>query len=211
MNNSNLFIISKYGLKSVAYSFGAFAFFYLFGFSVLATLAFSVLVFLVFVYRNPERELNIFESSSILAPSDGVVSAIEELEGGEFRYKVEIESSLFDVGVLRFPLSGTVESVECVHGTRLAKNAPQFNHLNESCSYTAKDEQQNTIKVVHTLKQTALPLVVELQSEQSLYKSLRYGYANNAVTTLYLPDNVRLSIQVGSHLKAGESLVAHFS
>lgn len=208
MTSSNLLIISKYGLKAVGYSFALFAFFYLFGFSVLATLTFAVFAFLLFAYRNPERELNIFDESSILAPCDGVVSAIEEVEG---EYKVTIESSMFDVGVLRFPITATVQSVEMVHGTRLAKNAPQFNHLNESCSYSAQDKAGNTITVTHRLKQTPLPLALELKEQQELYKSLRYGYANNSVATLQLPQNIRLNIQVGAQVKAGESLLAYFS
>lgn len=208
MTNSNLFIVSKYGIKPVGYSFAFFAFFYLFGFSILATLTFALFAFLLFVYRNPERELNIFDESSILAPCDGVISAIEELEGG---YSVSIENSLFDVGVLRFPITATVQNVQKVYGTRLAKSAPQFHHLNESCSYTLKDKAGNTITVIHTLKQTPLPLAVELKAQEELYKSLRYGYANNSITTLHLPQNIRLNVQVGAQVKAGESLLAYFS
>ena len=212
MSNANLFIISKYGLKAVGYSFGLFGLFYIFGFSFFAFLAFMVFASLLFAYRNPERELRVFEQASILSPCDGIVDAIEEINEDGYRYRIVIESSFVDVGLLRMPAGGKIVKVKTCHGTKLGKNTTQFTKLNAMCSYTVQTEDKhNTLEVQHRLKQTPLSLACELKEGDELYKSKRYGFANNTVTTLSLPENVRLNVQEGEKLKAGESLIAYFS
>lgn len=209
--NNNLFIIAKYSYNYLLYSAAAFAFFYIFGFEFLATIAFFVVLFFVYIFRNPERELQNFDSSSVLAPCDGIVTAIEELEKGEYRYKIEIESSLTDIGILRAPINGKVTSILLTKGTRTKKASKLFTDLNESLALEFTDEKDNTVKVVHRLKQSAVPIFSDLIESQNVMKSIRYGFASNCVTTIYLKNNVRLNLQLSQQITASQSLIAYFS
>jgi len=58
---SNIFPISQIGLKYMAYSFAIFTFFVIFDFDFFALLAFAFVILFAYIYRNPERELSIFE------------------------------------------------------------------------------------------------------------------------------------------------------
>lgn len=209
--NSNLFIIAKYSLPYVAYAALGFVIFYMFGYEFLATIFFFVTLFFLYTFRNPERELQNFDNASILSPCDGVVTAIEELEDSEYRYKVEIESSMMDVGMLRNPVSGSVASVVVQKGVKISKHSKLFSALSESLSIEYCDENKNTLKVIHQLKQSVFPIFNELNNAQNVMKSMRYGFASNCVTTIYLPKNVRLDIQIAQKLKASENLIAYFS
>jgi phosphatidylserine decarboxylase len=211
MMNNNLFIVAKYGSSYVAYSALAFVVFYIFGFEFLATVAFFVILYFVAIFRNPERELQVFESSSIIAPCDGVVSSIEELEDDEYRYKIEIEGSITDVGILRSPVNGKVANAVLTKGTKLSKRSKLFNELNEALSIEFIDEKQNSIKVEHRSKQSFVPIFSDLKESQEIIKSIRYGFATNCVTTIYLKNNVRLNVQLAQQVRAAESLIANFS
>lgn len=208
---NNLFIIAKYSYSYVAYSALAFIIFYMFGFEFLATLAFFTTLYFVAIFRNPERELQVFDSSSIIAPSDGIVSSIEELEDDEYRYKIEIESSFTDVGLLRSPINGKVVKSLLKKGAKTAKSSKLFHDLNESLTVEFVDEKDNTIKIVHQSKQSLVPIYSDLKESQEVIKSMRYGFATNCVTTIYLKSNVRLNVQLSEKVTASESLIAYFS
>lgn len=211
MMNSNLFIFSKYSFNYIAYSALAFIVFYILDLEFLATLTFFVILFFLYTFRNPERELQLFENTSVLAPCDGVVSSIEELEDEEYRYKIEIESSFTDIGVLRAPMSAKVSKVKLIQGTHLGKDSKLFSDLNEYLELEFVDEKNNSVKVVHRLKQSVLPVFFDFIEGQHCVRSVRYGFASNCTTTIYLKSNVRVDLQVAQRVEASQSLVAYFS
>lgn len=208
--NNNLFIVAKYSYNYLLYSVASFAIFYIFGFEFLATIAFFVVLFFAYIFRNPERELQNFDSSSVLAPCDGIVTSIEELEG-EYRYKVEVESSITDIGILRAPINGKATNVLLKKGTKTNRASKLFADLNESLSIEFIDEKGNSVKVLHRLKQSAVPIFSDLVESQNVIKSARYGFASNCVTTIYLKNNVRLNLQLSQQITASQSLIAYFS
>jgi len=142
---------------------------------LLAFIAFGLTLFFVYIFRNPERDVPFYQTNSLVAPCDGVVTSIEQLEDSEYAYRVDIESSYFNVGMLRVALNATVDSVRVVRGSRVAK------------SY------------------------IDLIEGQELMQTARYGLMINGFTSLYLPANFRLNLNVGQELRASETLVGYFS
>ncbi|MBA1438280.1 MAG: phosphatidylserine decarboxylase [Epsilonproteobacteria bacterium] len=204
--------ISKYGLEYVLYSFVAFVVLYIFDFDFLATVAFFVLAALVFFFRNPERELNNFDDTSVLAPCDGVVQAIDEIKSEDgYTYEIKIESSFLDVSVLRMPITAKVESLHVIRGTRVASTSSLYKKLNESLEIVLDDEKGNKLKMLHRLQKGAFTIFCDQVEGERLHKSIRYGYANNCITTLYLKSNVRINIKVGQRVYASQTLIAYFS
>jgi phosphatidylserine decarboxylase len=208
---NNLFVIIKNGWSYLAYSVGAFFVFKLLDLDMLATLAFAMGILFIYLFRNPERELSIFGKNSIVSPVDGNVTQIIELDDEEYAYRVDIQSSFSDVSVLRIPLTGKVQTVQLRCGTRLSSESKLFNDLNESCELVFINEYSNKIKVVHTLSQSFAPLCIDIISSQNVIQTARYGFMLSGVTSIYLPSNVRLNVNVANELKASQTLLGYFS
>jgi len=208
---SNLFIIAKKGWLYLAYSISIFILLTIVDLEFFAFFAFLITLFFIFVFRNPERELVSFEPNSILSPADGIVSSITTLKESEYAYRVDIQSNYFDVSLLRSPMNATVESVITQEGTRVSQDSILFNDLNENSELVFIDENKNRVKVVHRIAQSFAPLCIDVIGKQALLQTSRYGLMLNGTTSIYLPSNVRVNVNVGNEVKASQTLLAHIS
>lgn len=209
--NNNLLPIAKEGFKHIGFAFIAFILFSIFDFDFLEIISFIVVLFLLFVYRNPERISRYFEEKSIVSPVDGTVISIEELENSEYAYKIEIDSSYFDISLLRAPLSATVKSVDIKQGAKLSKSSPHFRDLNERVEIVFEDNFKNSIKLQHILNRSINTIKINLMENENVLQGNRYGLMLNGITTMYLPQNFRVNISVGQEVDASRSLVGYFS
>ncbi len=208
---NNLFPIAKEGWKYLFLSLPLSILFLLVDWNLLAFITFIITLFSFYVFRNPERELPLFEANSFLAPSDGVVNSIEEINENGYLYKVEIEGSYLDVALLRVPMKAQLISSQKYNGTRVSKQSSLFEALNENLTLTFEDEQNNNFRVEFRVKNSFCSLESNLIVAQKLNQAARFGFMLHGVTTLYLPSNFRLNIQRGNRLKASESLIGYFS
>ncbi len=208
---NNLFIIAKGGWHYIGYSVSAFLLFSILDLDFFALLAFVAVLIFVYVYRNPERQMPFYQQNSFVAPTDGVVTAIEELEDSEYAYKIEIESSYFDVGVLRVPINGKVASINIVKGSRVGKRSKLFSLLNEYAELLFVDNENNSVKITHREKQGFTPIDIDLVKGKDLMQGTRYGVMINGITSIYLKSNFRLNISIGEELRASETLIGYFS
>ena len=208
---SNLLPISSAGFKYIASAFLAFIIFSIFNIDFLALLSFILIVAFGFIFRNPEREVPSFEKNSIVSPVDGNVISIEDIQESEYAYKVEIDSTYLDVGVLRTPLDSRVQNVTIRRGARLAKASNLSENINENAELIFVDENSNRVKVVHTLKRSFDDISVDIKNSQNVKQASRYGVMINGMTTLYLPKNFRLNVTLGSELEGSQTLIGYFS
>jgi phosphatidylserine decarboxylase len=208
---NNLLPVLKEGWNFIAWAFAFFIIFALFDCDILEFIALLAFGGLVYLYRNPEREMPLFLNSSVTSPVDGTVVSIEELEDAEYGYKVKIESDFTNVGVLRVPMTSSLKEIEHKKGTRLSKFSPLFSKTNENAVLVFENTDGNKVKIVHICKQSFDGIHAEIVQGQNLPQSLRYGTMINGVTTLYLPRNFRLNINVANEIKASETLIGYFS
>ena len=208
---NNLFPISKIGFKYLGYSLGIFVLSSLFDLDLLAFFSFVSFFIMVYIFRNPEREVSPFTESSVISPVDGLIVSIQEIQDEKYAYKVEIDSSYLNVGVLRTPVDGSVKSMSLVRGTRVSRDDRLFPSTNEYAELEFVNEVSNCVKVVHRLKRSFVHISLTVIESQKLRQTTRYGNLINGVTYLYLPQNFRLNISVGNELKASESLIGYFS
>lgn len=208
---NNLFIIAKSGWSYIGYALLAFVIFSILDLDLLAFASFLFAVFFIYVFRNPEKEMPFFQPNSVVAPTDGVVTTIQQLEDSEYAYKIDIESSYFNIGVLRFPMDTKVETVTVVKGSRVAKNSKLFPLLNEYAELVFVDNAENRVKVIHRLKQSFAPIDIDLVKNQELMQRTRYGTMVNGVTSIYLKSNFRVNVSVGQETSASETLIGYFS
>ena len=208
---SNLFPIAREGWQYLITLAILLVIFNILDYSILSFVTFIFILLTAYVFRNPERLIVFFEDTSILAPCDGTVQSITELNDPVYGYRVDIESALYDTAILRAPISGEIKSVKRANGCKLPKSSKLYNDLSENIELVFVDNASNQIKVVHQLKETIFPLFIDLSEKATLFKSSRYGLANNASTSLYLPKNFRFNISIGNNIKASESLIGYFS
>ena len=208
---TNLLPIAKEGLNYIVYAIGFFILFSFLDLGFLQFFTFVVIIFFMFVFRNPEREIPSFQDASVVSPADGVISSIEELKEEEYSYKLEIDSSFFNVALLRVPLVSTLESIEVLRGARISKLNALHVDINENATLIFKDSNENTIKVTHKLKQSFKSLDINIIKSQHLNQGTRYGVMVNGITTIYLPKNFRLNVSVGAEVNASQSLIGYFT
>ena len=118
---TNLLPIAKEGWNYVLSAVALFVLFAFLDFEFLQFFAFISGIFLVFIFRNPEREIINFQDASVVSPVDGLISSIEELENNEYGYKVEIDGGFLSVCLLRVPLTSTLSDIKIYKGARISK------------------------------------------------------------------------------------------
>ena len=208
---SNLLPIAKEGWNYIGYSIGTLIIFFILDLEVFTFLTFVVMVFLSFIFRNPERELANFENLSVVSPADGKVLAIDEIEDSQYAYKLTIDNSFLDVSILRIPMTANVTSLKKENGTRPGFDEELNEKINENTILVLEDDNKNKLKIVHRLKQSFCPIEIGLVESEKFNQSSRYGVMVNGITTLYLPQNFRLNVKVLDEVKASETLVGYFS
>jgi len=208
---SNLLPISNVGFKYIAAAFLAFIIFSILDIEFLALISFVLMFAFGFMFRNPEREVPSFEKNSLVSPVDGSVISIEDIQDSEYAYKVEIDSTYLDVGVLRTPLDATLQSIVKMNGARLATTSSLSNDINENAELIFVDENSNSVKVVHTLTRSFDDISLDVKKSQNVKQASRYGVMINGKTTIYLPKNFRLNITLGSELTGSQTLMGYFS
>jgi phosphatidylserine decarboxylase len=208
---NNLLPIAKEGFVSIGFTILAFILFAIFDLEILEFFTFLLFISLVFVYRNPERMFPSFEQKSVLSPVDGLVQSIEELEDEEYAYRVTIKSSYLNVSLLRVPLNSQVESLDIKHGARLSPLSALAKDINERVELIFKDEYDNRVKTIHTLSRSFDDIKLNLSPNQNIVQGSRYGVMLSGITTIYLPQNFRINVNIGQEVNASQSLVGYFS
>ena len=208
---SNLLPVSSAGFKYIISAFAAFIVFSIFDIDFLAFISFILMLAFGFIFRNPEREVPSFEKNSLVSPVDGNVISIEDIQEDEYAYKLEIDSTYLDVGVLRTPLDSTLQSVVKMNGARLATTSTLSEDINENAELIFVDENSNSVKVVHKLKRSFDDINIDVKNTQNLKQASRYGVMINGTTTIYLPKNFRLNVTLGSELEGSQTLIGYFS
>lgn len=210
---NNLLPIAKEGWSYVIGAVVAFVVFTFLDFNFLEFIAFLTTLFFIFVFRNPEREYVLYQENSVASPVDGTVISIEELHTDEHNgYKVEIDTTYLNVALLRVPFASTLQSVQVTKGAKLSAQNPLSTALNENAELIFSDSKSiNQMRVVHKVKQSFKAIDIDIIKAQNLMQGARYGLMVNGITTLYLPENFRLNIGLGSELSASESLIGYFT
>ncbi len=209
---NDTFVISKRGWLLIALVGVLFLFFSVTALHLFQYLFGAMLIALLIIFRNPERGANRAEVGAIVSPADGIVLTIEDrnIDGIEVK-KIVILNTLWDVSILRSPCDCSVDGVKFRTGASLSLFNPLSEQLNEKCVISFKTPHDSDIYVEHIGEKNCFKLAVDLEKSQELSLSERYGFLSKGRTSIYLPQNSRVAIEVGASLKAGESIVGYFA
>lgn len=210
MYSNNLFLFHKHSLLYLGYAFALATLFALLDLEFLSFIAFGFLLFVAYVFRNPQKLQQNFEKDALLSPVDGRVVSVEEIEDAAFAYKVVVDSSYLDVSLLRAPIRASVVDVSVFRGTRLAKSSKLFHDLNEYGTISFEDEAGHTLKIEHRLTRSFAPLFVDALKDETVEKGREYGVMLSGRTSIYLPKAFKLNVNATAKLSASETLLGYF-
>jgi len=214
--------IHREGFKTIAWSaiiFGVINIvsFYFISFStpLISTLIFLVtlglLIFLVSFFRIPKRNLTTREDA-IVAPADGKVVAIEEVQADEYfndrRIQVSIFMSPLNVHVNRNPVSGDVTYSQYHKGKYLVAWHPKSSTENERHTVVYKKNGRE-ILVKQIAGALAKRIVNYLQPGQQVVQSNEMGFIKfGSRVDLLLPLDAKVQVKIGDTPQGGVTVVA---
>jgi phosphatidylserine decarboxylase len=178
---------------------------------LIVALIFAVIaLFLIFFYRNPNREIP-GGDDLILSVADGTILSVQDFENGYIGKgkKVSIFLSVFNVHINRIPISGRIDYVKYNPGKFLKAFVDKASDENE----------QTEIGLIYSsgkliFKQIAgilaRRIVCRLDKNQNVKSGDVFGLIHfGSRAELFLPSNVEVIVKAGDKVKGGETAIAH--
>lgn len=167
-------------------------------FQIIAILSVLVFLFVVYTFRNPEREI-IPDEDAVFAPVDGKIKSIESLDDHFYfkdrRIKVTFYTSPWEVHVKRAPVSGQVVDARF-----------EDKNLAETILSTTKGIKIMITQRVGYFRKFLFSFAeIDRQFEQGEELGLL-----GSELDIFLPAQVELKAKVGDLVRANETIVARF-
>lgn len=222
--NFNLMTFHKEGYTSIAIAaiiFGVInllSFYFLsFNYPLLTALisivTLGLLIFIISFFRIPKRTLTINENA-IIAPADGKVVAIEEVQADEYfndrRIQVSIFMSPLNVHVNRNPVTGDVVYSQYHKGKYLVAWHPKSSTENErhTTVYRKGDKEVLTKQIAGAL---AKRIINYLKSGQQVNQGDEMGFIKfGSRVDLLLPLDAKIKVKIGDKPQGGVTVVAEW-
>jgi phosphatidylserine decarboxylase len=216
--------IHKEGYKTIALTFLLFGVinilsFYIFSFPspaiswLIFIATFVLLIFIISFFRIPKRDYTISDEV-ILAPADGKIVTIEEIQADEYfndrRLQVSIFMSPLNVHVNRNPVSGEVTYSKYHKGKYLVAWHPKSSTENERHVVVYKSRGKELL-VKQIAGALAKRIVNYLQPGQQVAQVAEMGFIKfGSRVDLVLPLNVKLKVRIGDIAKGGVTVIAEW-
>jgi phosphatidylserine decarboxylase len=171
----------------------------------------GLLIFLISFFRLPKRELTI-QDNAIIAPADGKVVVIEEVQADEYftdrRMQVSIFMSPLNVHVNRNPVTGEVVYSEYHKGKYLVAWHPKSSTENERHSVVYRKNGKE-ILVKQIAGALAKRICNYLQPGQQVKQTDEMGFIKfGSRVDLLLPLDAKILVNIGDKPKGGVTVIA---
>ncbi|HLD23256.1 MAG TPA: phosphatidylserine decarboxylase [Sulfuricurvum sp.] len=209
---NDTFILSSRGWLISAVIGSLFLFFTMTALHLFQFITGALFLAVLAIFRNPERNTAENESDAIISSVDGVVLSIEEtMVEDQKMSKVTIMNSLWDVSMLRAPFDCVVEGFKIRHGASLPLYNPLSDTLNEKAVLSFRSTKGEEIYIEHLSEQSCFGIGIEVEKSQKFKEGGRYGFLAKGRSIIYLPSHTRLSVNAGSSVRAGESVIGYLN
>ena len=176
----------------------------------------SVLFFLLIVqfFRSPDRPLEP-NVNLIMAPADGKVVVIEEVEEPEYfqgkRKQISIFMSPLNVHVNWYPISGEVQYFKYHPGEYLVAWHPKSSTLNERTTIVIKDELGREILVRQIAGAVARRIVCYSELNQQVTQGEQLGFIKfGSRVDVYLPLDAEVMVELDQMVSGSSTVLAKF-
>jgi phosphatidylserine decarboxylase len=179
------------------------------GFNVVSALLLVLTLFVIWFFRNPQR--NTPETAGlVISPADGKVIRIEEttsddLPGRTFQ-KISIFMNVFNVHVNRIPCSGEIRFIRYREGKFLSANLDKASALNERNAFLLQTADGREIMTVQIAGLIARRIVCWLKEGMQVHRGERFGLIRfGSRVEVFLPLGSTILVRVGDKVRAGET------
>ncbi len=180
----------------------------------LFVLGFSAVVYLFFQYffRNPSVYTDI-NPSQVIAPANGKIVIIQEVEEEEFLKQKCLQVSIFmsplDVHVNRMPVSGEVIYYRYHPGKYLVAWHPKSSTLNERSSIAVRDEEGRVLLFRQIAGAVARRIRCYVKEGDKRLQGQEMGFIKfGSRVDVFLPLTAELKVQVGDRVVGGQTVLA---
>jgi phosphatidylserine decarboxylase len=175
----------------------------------------SLLVILVLVlqfFRNPKRHTH-QNDLHVIAPVDGKVVVIEEVEETEYfkekRLQVSIFMSPINVHVTRYPISGSVLFSKYHPGKYLVAWHPKASTDNERTTIVVENNSYGKVLYRQIAGALARRIVNYAKKGQTVVQGTDAGFIKfGSRVDLFLPLDTKLKVKLNQKVKGGECIIA---
>ena len=174
-----------------------------------------LVLFLIIVlqfFRNPKRITNI-NDNQIIAPVDGKVVVIEEVDEPEYfkgkKLQVSIFMSPINVHVTRYALSGLIKYSKYHPGKYLVAWHPKASTENERTTIVIKNNTFGEVLYRQIGGALAKRIVNYAEEGEKVVQGNDAGFIKfGSRVDLYLPLNTKIAVKIGDKVKGGEQVIA---
>jgi phosphatidylserine decarboxylase len=181
--------------------------------------AYLLSVFLMIVvlqfFRSPKRNTQ-EQEEAVIAPADGKVVVIEEVEESEFFKDKRIQISIFmspvNVHVNRFPVSGTVKYVKYHPGKYLVAWHPKSSTDNERTTIVVEKNSGIPVMFRQIAGALARRIVFYCKEGEKAHQGAEFGFIKfGSRVDVFLPLNAQVNVKMHEKVRGGETIIAYIS
>ena len=214
--------IHKEGYKIILYTFGILLlsnyalyrmasktlFFYFF-------LLLSVVIMCVIInfFRSPRRIFEKYQQGAIVAPADGTVVVVEEVDEKEYfgdkRLQVSIFMSLFNAHINWIPCDGKIIEYRYQPGRFMAAYLPKSSTDNERSTIVIELENGEKVLVRQIAGAMAKRIVTYVKSGEQCRINQQMGFIKfGSRVDLFLPLHTNVKVELDAGVKGNQTLIA---
>lgn len=165
-------------------------------------------------YRCPIRYLNVEDTSKlVVAPADGKIVVIEEIEENTYfhdkRLMISIFMSLFNVHANWFPVDGKVKFVNHQNGNFHKAWLPKASEENEHADIMLETEDGTEILCRQIAGAVARRIVTYAKPEEDCYIDEHLGFIKfGSRVDVYLPLGTEVCVKMGQSTTGDKTVIA---
>jgi phosphatidylserine decarboxylase len=173
------------------------------------------IVFLIIVlqfFRNPKR-VAVLDNNTIIAPVDGKVVVIEEVEEPEYfkdkRLQISIFMSPINVHVTRYAMSGIIKYSKYHPGKYLVAWHPKASTENERTTIVIDNSSIGEILYRQIAGALAKRIVNYAKEGENVVQGTDAGFIKfGSRVDVYLPIGTKVNVKLGDKVKGGVQVIA---
>lgn len=176
----------------------------------------GIMVFLTYFFRNPTRVVEIDDPSLIIAPADGTIVAIEEVDEHEYfgdkRLQISIFMSVFDVHANWYPVAGKVLMTKHHKGRHVAAYLPKSSHENERSTVVIETEGKTQILLRQIAGALARRIVTYAHAGRPCHLNEHLGFIKfGSRVDVFLPIDSEVYVEIGEETTGNETIIARLN
>jgi phosphatidylserine decarboxylase len=170
--------------------------------------------FIIFFFRDPERNL-VNSEKAVLTPADGKIIAIERLTNGDNRFpdtavKLSIFMSVFNAHINRIPVGGRINQLTYHPGKFFSANLDKASLHNENNMVLLETDNKEKIVLVQVAGLIARRIVCWVKAGDYVKTGQRFGLIRfGSRLEVYLPPDSTITVRKGEKVKAGQTIIGY--